>query len=479
MSSLVLRGVSRVEMPTISPTLGIYTRKFASQKIVQRQFDVVIVGSGPVGLALAAGLQSNPVTQSLKVGLLDIQDTMKLKDWKFETYSNRCSSLTNHTRMFFDKIGAWDFARKDRIQPFQHILASDGLTNSSIHLDQKPGSEPMAFMSENVNLQYALLNSIIDKMNNNIKKPNLEFLMPCTITKLSKGENIYRTHIHTTTHGELTTKLLIGADGRNSIVRKYANISMPGWNYPTHAVVGTLKVDPLEGPAVAFQRFLPTGPLAYLPLPDNNATFVWSTRPHIASKLLRLPEETFVKFLNASFRLDYPDLSYLYQMDFSEPSKVNEQLDWRLQVKRNSNMQVPPVITEIVSGSRAAFPLRLAHVDEYVKEGIALCGDAAHNTHPLAGQGLNTGIQDVESLISALSFAIKHGQDIGSVFSLQPYFRDRYFKNHVYLGVVDKFHKLYAMENPVVTSVRTLGLSLFDRSASLKNFILSTVANGI
>ncbi|EPY49428.1 monooxygenase Coq6 [Schizosaccharomyces cryophilus OY26] len=455
------------------------TRLFATQtSIPKSDYDITIVGTGPVGLALAAGLQTNPYTRSLKVAILDNKNTLMIQDWNPTSYSNRCVSVMARSRSFFERIGAWEHMRQERLQPFQHIYAYDGITNSTVHFDQPKNTDPMAFMAENVNLQYGLLRSILKRKD--IRQDNFDFLVPCNIEKITRDENTNAPSIHTSTHGVLRTRLLVGADGRNSIVRQFAKIAMPGWAYPAHGVVGTLRVAQNNLPSVAFQRFLPTGPLAYLPLPGNNATFVWSIYPELAKKLLALPDPTFVKFLNAAFLLDQVDLDYLFKMDIVEPNNLDKQLDWRIETKRRSlSFDTPPQISEIVPNSRASFPLRMAHVDEYVKESVALCGDAAHNTHPLAGQGMNTGIQDAEALTNALSSAIQHGQDPGSIFSLQPYYRSRYFKNHVYLGVADKFHKLYALDNSVVSSVRSLGMSLFDRSSKVKQAILSMVAKGI
>ncbi|EPX74305.1 monooxygenase Coq6 [Schizosaccharomyces octosporus yFS286] len=454
-------------------------RRFASQSNISKSdYDITIVGTGPVGLALAAGLQTNPYTRSLKVAILDNQNTMKIQDWNPTSYSNRCVSVMSRSRKFFERIGAWDLMRKERLQPFQHIIAYDGITNSKIHFDQPKDREPMAFMAENVNLQYGLLRSILKRKD--LHQDKFDFLVPCNIEEITRDEHTNIPCIHTSTHGILRTRLLVGADGRNSIVRRFSKIEMPGWAYSSHGVVGTLRVSHNNLPSVAFQRFLPTGPLAYLPLPGDNATFVWSIHSELAKKLLGLPEPVFVKLLNAAFILDQVDLDYLLKMDVSKPDNLEKQLDWRIETKgRCLSSDRPPQVTEIVPNTRASFPLRMAHVEEYVKENVALCGDAAHNTHPLAGQGMNTGIQDAEALTNALSYAIQHGQDPGSMFTLQPYFKNRYFRNHVYLGTADKFHKLYAFDNCFVNGIRSLGMSLLDRSPMLKQAVLSTVAKGI
>jgi len=183
----------------------------------------------------------------------------------------------------------------------------------------------------------------------------------------------------------------------------------------------------------AWQRFLPTGPLAFLPLHDGRCSIVWSTTPEQADSLLALDERDFGAALAEAF-------------------------DWRL-----------GAIVEV--GPRTAFPLRLQHAHAYVQPGIALIGDAAHVVHPLAGQGVNLGLLDAATLAEVVSDAVAAGQDFASLKTLRRYERWRKGDNLLMLGVMDGFKRLFGNTLPPVRLLRNVGLNLTDAAGPLKNLI--------
>jgi ubiquinone biosynthesis monooxygenase Coq6 len=146
-------------------------------------------------------------------------------------------------------------------------------------------------------------------------------------------------------------------------------------------------------------------------MPEDYASLVWSTTPAIARHLLGMPSRTFVSLVNAAFRLSHIDLTYL----FTEPSpeRVEEEITWRESLLKSDENTFPPRVVSVEESSRAAFPLKMNHVDEYTTDRIALVGDAAHTVHPLAGQGLNLGLADVKTLCSVIENGLEFGQDIG------------------------------------------------------------------
>ena len=243
----------------------------------------------------------------------------------------------------------------------------------------------------------------------------------------------------------------VGADGLNSPVRAYANISSYGWSYDTHAIVATMLHPPrgaFKGPnRTAYQRFLPTGPIAFLPLSPTISSLVWSTKPDIAKALLSSEPEILASMINAAFRLPATSVQYLHDRiteafsagkPLTHPELVEEIL-WREKshavdsnsayasaITKNLNTNavpavdseaVPPFVTSIQQGTIASFPLRYNHTDSYLGEGAGartvLVGDAAHTIHPLAGQGLNLGLADVECLTKCIDRALVLGGDIG------------------------------------------------------------------
>ena len=172
----------------------------------------------------------------------------------------------------------------------------------------------------------------------------------------------------------LAARLLVGADGFNSSVRSFADIPARGWDYGRSGVVATLRLEDHGWGGslrkIAYQRFLPTGPIAMLPLPGPFATLVWSTTPERANLLKKLSSEDFIALVNAGFRLSPADLDYLHSI---KQGQVDE-LNWRDQYTTYDVMKIPQRIVDVQSGSVAGFPLRLRHVDTYVRERVALVG---------------------------------------------------------------------------------------------------------
>lgn len=394
-----------------------------------------------------------------------------------DKYSNRCSSLTPSSVEFLDRIGAWKHVKRDRVQPYEEMQVWDGITGSRIEFDWPRASQgkTIAYMNENLNLTSGLLKRI-DELSgvsifDNTKVENIELgqetetadLRSWPVIQLSGGR-------------QLAARLLIGADGANSPVRSFAGINSSGWDYNRHGVVATVE---LEGDGwggedykIAYQRFLPTGPAAMLPLPGKFSTLVWSTTPERAALLKSLSSEDFTAMVNAAFRLSPVDLSYMHTLSSGQA----DEYAWRSQHTPFDAKHIPQKVVSVQEGTVASFPLKLRHADTYIGERVALIGDAAHTTHPLAGQGLNQGQGDVESLVKTIEYSVTHGQDIGVYMSLESYNADRYVKNHVLLGVVDKLHKLYAVESGPLVPLRSVGLSAVNALGPLKHFFMGQAA---
>ncbi|KAF2435755.1 ubiquinone biosynthesis hydrox [Tothia fuscella] len=454
-------------------------------------FDVVCVGGGPAGLSLLAGLRASPATSGLKVALIEWQDLAKNQTHSPSptVYSNRCSSLTPASVAYLKAIGVWNHIDHTRVQPYDGMQVWDGITDSRISFDwaetassiipqqSTPSSSTIAYMIENINLTSALQKHLhtlggttiisparVEGITFGEETPNLD-LSSWPVVSLNNGQT-------------LAARLLVGADGANSPVRTFAGIESRGWDYGRMGVVATLQ---LEGPGragpdhkIAYQRFLPSGPVAMLPLPGNMASLVWSTLPERAMKLKSMATEHICAMVNAAFRLSAVDLTYLHTMDGGQKDEV----EWREQHTRFKEEELPMKVIAVQEGSVAPFPLKMRHADTYITERVALVGDAAHTIHPLAGQGLNQGQADVASLLRTITAAVETGQDIGSQLALEQYNSERYSANNALLGVCDKLHKLYSFDSGPIVPLRSWGLQAVNSMGALKGFLMKRAAGG-
>ncbi|KAJ7252718.1 hypothetical protein B0H12DRAFT_609079 [Mycena haematopus] len=296
----------------------------------------------------------------------------------------------------------------------------------------------------------------------------------------------------------------VGADGFNSPVRSFAKISSYGWTYDAQAIVATMVHSPrgaFMGPnTTAFQRFLPTGPIAFLPLSPTASSLVWSTKPPLATALIASGTVVLGSMINAAFRLPDVSMRYLNGIVLGAHAsgtpvtapQIQAEIAWR---ERSHGIDetsayasasigatkgippadaelLPPLVTSLQPGTVASFPLRFNHTDSYLGEGqgsrTVLVGDAAHTVHPLAGQGLNLGLADVECLSRCIQNALSQGGDVGSRTTLLPYGQERYFENHKIMSVMDKLHKLYSTSFEPVVWARSVGLEVINEFDSVK-----------
>lgn len=356
---------------------------------------------------------------------------------------------------------------------------------SRIAFDSPASKGPIAHMTENPNLTRALLARLEElppiSRFDKTSVADIQLGPPSSSDPSPESLDLSSyPHITLSSKHTLSARLLVGADGHNSPVRTFAGIATRGWDYDRHGVVATLKVaeDAHHNSGnprgvTAYQRFLPTGPIALLALPGNHATLVWTTTQSHAERLKALSTGDFMAMVSAAFRLSKADLDYMYNLRQGQLSEF----EWRESVspttKAAEEGDIPQLVQSVQDDSIASFPLRLRHASTYTSQRIALIGDAAHTIHPLAGQGLNMGLSDSRSLASAVEYAIKHGADIGSEMGcLDQYNNEMWIGNNRMLGAVDKLHWLYSATNPVVAGIRGLGLSLVNGLGPVKEFFM-------
>jgi len=379
-------------------------------------FDIAVVGGGMVGasMALAAALGG------LRVALLERNEPGR--DWPQPGYDLRVSALTRASQVMLQNLGAWRHMQSMRITPYERMQVWDRQGSGEIRFDAADIGEPdLGHIVENRVIVAALWRELD-------AQPGVEFLAGKTVAGVEPGAPQARLLFEDGT--DLSAQLLVAADGARSRLRELAGIGQHGRDYDQQAVVATVVAE-YGNAATAWQRFMPHGPLALLPLERERFSIVWSTSPDEAQQLLELPPAQFEDRLTLA----------------------SEGVCGRLQL----------------DGERAAFPLRLQHANAYVRPGLALVGDAAHVIHPLAGQGVNLGLLDAGVLADVLMAARQAGEPLGGLAVLRRYERGRKGHNLAVQLAMDGFKHLFSNSNPGLSLMRNIGLGLANRLPAVRH----------
>lgn len=392
-----------------------------------QDYDIVINGAGIPGLLLALLLDRECRPGQLRILLLDRSrpqpdEQLLQPPQSIDDFDLRVFAITEASRCLFERVNAWPGSASARVYPYQHMHVWDAGGPGKVHFDAADlGTAALGYIVEGRVLQDALARQLSTAS-------SVELVAADELVTYEAGD----THIAIKLQSgrEITAKLLVGADGANSRVRELAGIEMVGWSYGQQAIVATVETE-TDHQHTAWQRFLPEGPLAFLPMQSPWCSIVWSVSEQRANSLYALDKADFMQALASDF-------------------------DYRL-----GNI--------VDVGERARFPLKLSHARAYSAPRIVLVADAAHTVHPLAGQGLNLGLQDVAGLMHQLSQALETGRDIGSRRVLRAYERNRKGDNWLMQGSFDALKRLFSNDQRFLTQLRNAGLSSVDRLPMLKN----------
>lgn len=398
------------------------------------EFDIVIAGAGMVGASLACLLAES----SLRIALIDRNplvgnDEGNGQERSDEKFDPRVSAISKASQQLFRQLGVWEDMKSARVCNYTAMEVWDAEGTGCINFSADEINQPeLGSIIEN--------SIIISALHERIAQ--LENVFPITPFSIDSFEYIEREEgsivkLNADDGQVIRAPLVIAADGANSKLRQLANFDCREWDYEQHALVTTVRTQQPHN-NTALQRFMETGPLAFLPLraaiEDEDQHFcsiVWSMLPDQAERALSLSEDEFNRELGAA-------------------------LEFKLGAIERSD-------------KRFVFPLRQRHALDYVKKGIVLVGDAAHTIHPLAGQGVNLGLLDAKALAEELQRGVEAGRSVADPTVLLRYQRRRKGNNLSMMWLMEGFKRLFAQQDLSIRWLRNIGMNAADKMKPIKN----------
>ncbi|MEW5973215.1 MAG: UbiH/UbiF/VisC/COQ6 family ubiquinone biosynthesis hydroxylase [Pseudomonadota bacterium] len=380
--------------------------------------DILIVGGGMVGTALACALGR----AGLDVRVVEAQAPQPFDPE--QPLDLRVSALSLASQNLLEAVDAWRHVLAMRAVPFRRMRVWDREGPGETHFDSRDIGEPaLGHIVENRLIQLALWQAAegLDTVHWHCpaRLEDLRIEAEEVVARLSDGAIVH-------------ARLVVGADGARSRLRELAHIGLTSWDYDVEALVATVRtVAPQQD--ITWQRFTPSGPQALLPLPGPHASLVWYTAPDEVARLKALDEDAFLDELLRTFPHELGGIEALLE--------------------------------------RGSFQLTRRHAQVYAKPRLVLAGDAAHTIHPLAGQGVNLGFMDAAALAETLLEARARNEDIGALHVLQRYERQRRGENLLMQTAMDAFHHLFKPARGPLPWLRGLALRVANDLSPLRRLL--------
>lgn len=403
---------------------------------MSRDPDIIIAGAGIAGTTLALALA--------QAGLRPVLiDPVVFDDQLAPTFDGRSSAIAYSAYRQWRELGLAD-TLDSQAQRIEQILVTDGrapgasaggpspffLRFDSGEIADHSEGEPLGYLLENRHIRAALAGAV--------RRAGIEVQAPARVARAEFGP---RAAIVTLEDGRsLTAPLVVGAEGRGSVIRTQAGIGVVGWDYPQTGVVATVRMARAHG-GVAHEYFLPGGPFAILPLTDNRASLVWTETTARGAALKAARPEVFQAHLARRFGDFLGDLA--------------------------------------VEGPVFTYPLSLQLAERFVAPRAALLGDAAHGIHPIAGQGLNLSLKGAAALAEVVVDAMRLGEDIGSDVVLARYATWRNFDTVTLAAGTDVFVRLFSNDNPLLRLARGVGMAAINRLAPARIFFMQEAGGAV
>lgn len=398
--------------------------------------DVIIAGAGMAGATLALALKQAGL-QPLLIDPAPFETQLE------PSFDGRSAAIAYAAYRQFRALGLAP-SLDPHAQRIEQILVTDGTTPgaaatrpapfflrfASDEIADRSEGEPLGYLLENRRTRAALAQGVT--------QAGIPVLAPARVTGATFDGPL--AEVSLADGGVLRAPLVVGAEGRGSVIREAAGIGVVGWTYRQTGVVATVRLEqPHEG--VAHEYFLPGGPFAILPLTDNRASLVWTESDTRGEALRTARPEVFQAHLERRFG------------DFLGEIQVEG-----------------PIFT---------YPLSLQLAERFAGPRVALLGDAAHGVHPIAGQGLNLGLKGAAALAEVLADAVRVGEDIGSPVVLERYAAWRRFDTVTLSAGMDLFVRLFSNDNPLLRLARGVGMATVNRIAPARRFFMHEAGGAV
>ncbi|MCJ8297946.1 MAG: 2-octaprenyl-6-methoxyphenyl hydroxylase [Pseudomonadales bacterium] len=409
---------------------------------MRQHYDIVIMGAGMVGASLAAALLQHASALHLNIALIEPNPL----DGQLDTHSyqpsfdGRVTALAYGSAQIYQQLQLWDKLQA-QVQPIAHIHISERGHFGAARLHAEQEKVPaLGYVVENKWLGQVLYQHLQEHAN----AANLDFCTGATVTQVERLDGKMQLQIETGDQPlQLTTDLLVMADGGRSALRDKMGISYTEEVYQQQALVCNVGIDRAHN-NIAYERFTDTGPMALLPLLRQNKQhrcgLIWTVPEQQGDELLALSDREFISALQRRFGFRAGRFTHV--------------------------------------GERFSYPLKLQRAQEQVRAGVAILGNAAHTLHPIAGQGFNLALRGVAALAEHLLGAARNGQSLGDYEMLYQYQQSRLADQRATINFSDKSMRLFAIDNPLLALGRDAGLQLLDICPAAKT-LFSRSAMGL
>jgi 2-polyprenylphenol 6-hydroxylase len=391
---------------------------------MSRNYDVLVVGAGMVGACAALAF----ARKGYQVVLMEREALDSIEMPNNDEIDLRVSAISPASQQLLSELGVWPEVHRERSCDYHSMNVWHENGTAQVHFSaQQIAVSHLGSIVENRLLQALLLQQL-----RYLK--NVDLFQSCVLDQIEQSEDSVT--VFTCEGKSIQASLLLAADGRQSSVRSVLDMSVSSGDYHQSAIVANVKTE-LSHQNTAWQRFLSTGPLAFLPLWDGQCSIVWSADTQYAETLMALPVDDFKQALQAAFE-----------------SRLGKIVD---------------------CSQRAVFSLHWHQANQWLSGRVLLIGDAAHGVHPLAGQGVNLGFSDV-ALLNRMFAA---GENLYQVKRLRRFERQRKAETVLATKLFSALKQIYAQQDPIFSLMRDVGMSIVDKNPIVNRILIQKALNNI